>query len=163
MAVFFTPNSQPLGLRIQHGQQRSPIKSISWWGVFYIRNHRPYIVAQRRFKHDEQVTFALQAGPRLLANGNVLRLKPGAAQRSMVCITTTGKVILAVTQHTLISTTDLAKLSRQSNQQGGLGCQDALNLDGGSSTQLYANVGDFVLDLSGFDRVADAIFIKTKQ
>lgn len=159
---FFNPKGQPLGLRIQQGEQRSPMKSVSWWGVFYIKGQRPYIVSQRRFHQDKSITLALQAGPRLLSNGKVLSLKPGQAQRSVLCVTNNNKLIIAVTEHAMITTTDLAKQLRRTNRNGGLACRDALNLDGGSSSQLYATVGNFTLNITGFGPVADAIVVKDK-
>jgi exopolysaccharide biosynthesis protein len=46
--------------------------------------------------------------------------------------------------------------------QGGLACLSALNLDGGSSSQLYASMDDFVIDIPGFSRVADAIVVRPR-
>ena len=39
---------------------------------------------------------------------------------------------------------------------------DALNLDGGSSTQLYVNAPMLKLDVHGFSMVPDAILVKPK-
>jgi exopolysaccharide biosynthesis protein len=46
--------------------------------------------------------------------------------------------------------------------EGGLGCMNALNLDGGSSTQLYAKTQDFSLSIPSFSAVTDAVVVVPK-
>ena len=46
--------------------------------------------------------------------------------------------------------------------EGGLACSDALNLDGGPSTQLAARAGDFALDVSGAWPVPNAVAFSGK-
>jgi uncharacterized protein YigE (DUF2233 family) len=159
---FFDETATPLGLRIQDHQVRSPLRPISWWGVFYIRNNEPYIVAQSQFKADAEISIALQAGPRLVIQNQIPALKSGQDERSILCITQENDVVIAVTEHTTINTHDLAALLRASNQEGGLNCRDALNLDGGSSSQLYANINNFTLDIASFSPVSDVITVTPK-
>ena len=39
---FFDQQGKPLGLRIVNSRQRHPLKPISWWGVFYIKNQHHF-------------------------------------------------------------------------------------------------------------------------
>lgn len=155
---FFDHNYQPLGLRISTAKQTSPIKSISWWGIFYIKNGKAHI-SPATFRPNKQVEFAIQSGPRLLINRYIPPLKPGRAERSALGITREGQVIILITDNLPLSTTELAQFMRNTP----LNCQHALNLDGGSSSQLQARINSFQLEVQGFSPVSDAIVIKKRK
>ena len=150
---FFDKNSHPLGLRITHQSQLSPLKNISWWGVFYIQDQKPHLASMNHYQQQKNIDFAIQSGPRLLVNGHIPSLKPGKDERSALGITKDGKIILIITENTPITTTFLAQLM----QKEPLSCKQALNLDGGSSSQLHADVGSFQLDVPGFSNISDAV------
>ena len=138
---FFDHNHHPLGLRIGSQQQYNPLKRISWWGVFYIKDKKPYLSGLNNYKSNEHIDFAVQSGPRLLIHGRIPSLKPGRAERSALGISPDGRVIILVTENAPMTTT-------------------ALNLDGGSSSQLYADIGSLQLNVHGFSNVSDAIVVK---
>lgn len=156
---FFSPTSAPLGLRVREGQLLNPIKPISWWGVFRIENGKPYITTWRDFNFNQQVSFATQSGPRLLINGNIPSLKPGNADRSALCITKQGDVVVLATANASLTLQQLASIMGASSHQNGLDCVDALNLDGGTSTQMYANVGDVDVNIPNFKTLVDAVIV----
>lgn len=156
---FFDDNHQPLGLRIYNNQLKNPLKQISWWGVFYIQNQRPYISSARQFTTNSQIDFAIQSGPRLLIDNRIPSLKPGQAERSALGITQEGRIIILITDHMPLSTTELARLMRAEP----LNCQNALNLDGGSSSQLRAELAGFKLTVHGFANISDAVIVKAKN
>lgn len=157
---FFDHNHHPLGLRIGNQQQYNPLKHISWWGIFYIQNKKPYISGLSKFKnsHHQLIDFAVQSGPRLLINGHIPTLKPGRAERSALGISSDGRVIILVTDNAPLTTTALAELM----QFPPLNCINALNLDGGNSSQLYADLNSFQLNVHGFSNVSDAIVVKPR-
>ncbi|KTD00172.1 hypothetical protein Lgee_1084 [Legionella geestiana] len=152
---FFDKNYRPLGLRLSNHQLLSPLKNVSWWGVFFTDGKRARIESPRHFHRTSGMDFAIQSGPRLLVNGQIPPLRPGRAERTALCIPRDGRVILVVTDNTPLTTTELAQRLRKSP----LHCMDALNLDGGSSSQLSARVGDFRLSVHGFANVSDALLI----
>lgn len=152
---FFDKSHHPLGLRISNNRQYNSIKNISWWGIFYISNNQPHITQASNFNKNQNISFAVQSGPRLIINGNIPKLKPGYAERTALGITKDGKVIIVVTQNTPITTTELAKLMQSSP----LECENALNLDGGSSSQLFVNLLNFQLNVTGFSEISDAIIV----
>lgn len=156
---FFTASWKPIGLRIQDGKVRSPIQPTPWWHIFYLKNNIPYISTERDYRLDTSVSLALQGGPRLLMNGHIPSLKPGKAERTAIGITRDQQIIILATEHWKLSTTDLAKLFQASESQGGLNCIQALNLDGGSSTQLYANMGQFILNVSSLALITDIVYV----
>jgi len=159
---FFSPDRQLLGLRVNNGDIINPVRPISWWSIFYVKNNKAYIAKPQYYQHSNSVTFAVQAGPRLVINGYIPSLKPGIDERSALCINRNGQVIIAATENTPVSTNTLAKVLDKSENQGGLGCYNALNLDGGSSTQLYAKVNNFTLNVPNFNQVTDAIVVTEK-
>lgn len=153
---FFDHQFNPLGLRINNRRLENPIKRISWWGIFYIKNNKAHISSLNRFQHDSDIDFAMQSGPRLLINRKIPSLKPGDADRSALGITADGKVIILVSTNAMMSTPKLARLLKKPP----LSCTDAINLDGGSSSQLYAHMGSFLLNVHSFSNVSDAIIVK---
>lgn len=156
---FFDRKFHPLGLRISQSKQKNPLKKISWWGVFYIKNNVPHLATHRQFRWVKGASFALQSGPRLIINKKIPSLKPGVAERSALGITSDNQIIILVTDNAPLSTTDLAKLMRASP----LNCKDALNLDGGSSTQLSAHFKTLDISVHGFSKVSDAIIVKPQS
>ncbi len=92
--------------------------------------------------------------------GAVPRLKPQAAERAAVGVDAAGRVVLfvsAVGDGPLAS--DLGSLFAAGEAAGGLGCTDALNLDGGPSVQLSVAVGGFRLERPGGWPVPNGIAI----
>lgn len=160
---FFTPNYQPLGLRIQNGLVRNSLKNISWWGVFYLRNHQPFIAAQKNYKIQPGTDFAVQAGPRLVVNGHIPTIKNGGDDRTALCITKNKQIILMVSQGNDLSMHDFAVLISLPEHQGGLACYNALNLDGGHSSQLYARVNQFRLSVTNLSPIADAVIVRPRN
>ncbi|AHE67699.1 phosphodiester glycosidase family protein [Legionella oakridgensis] len=155
---FFDRDYHSLGLRISNHQQHNPLKRISWWGIFYIKGQKPHLSGPRQFRHDRNIDFALQSGPRLLVDGQIPPLKPGIAERSALGITSNNDVIILVTDNTPMTTKTLAELMKSPP----LNCKDALNLDGGSSSQLTANIGSFQLNVHGFSNISDAVIVRPR-
>jgi uncharacterized protein YigE (DUF2233 family) len=156
---FFDEKYHSLGLRIGHGHHYSPLKPISWWGVFYTTRNKPYLTRASQYQaKSRSVDFAIQSGPRLLISGKIPKLKPAIAERTALGITKKDKVILLITEHAAMTTTALAKRMKAFP----LYCEDALNLDGGSSTQIYANVGNLHLNTVGALGVSDAVIVKPR-
>lgn len=157
---FFDEKYRSLGLRVGHGHHYTPLKPISWWSVFYTVRNKPYVTRASQYQtQSRSVDFAIQSGPRLLIGGKIPKLKPAIAERTALGITKKNKVILLITEHAAMSTTALAKRMKAFP----LYCEDALNLDGGSSTQIYANVGDLHLNTLGALGVSDAVIVKPRS
>jgi uncharacterized protein YigE (DUF2233 family) len=121
-----------------------------------VKNHIPHITNISNFNYDSDIDFAIQSGPRLLIKGAIPSLKPGVADRSALGITKDGKVIILVSTNAAMTTHELAQLLKKPP----LSCTDAINLDGGSSSQLYAHINSFQLNVHGFSNVSDAIIVK---
>lgn len=155
---FFDHRYKSLGLRISNYQQLSPLKKISWWGILYIKDNIPYLSSYQDFYYKKNIDFAIQAGPRLLIDGKIPSLLPGVAERSALGITHDKKLIILITDSLPLSTSKLAEIMKASP----LNCVQALNLDGGSSSQLYAQIGSFRLYVPAFAYVSDVIVVHKK-
>jgi len=145
---FFDENDRPLGLMIVDGAEKNPLRKVSWWGVFLLRDGLPAILPTRDYQSDSAITQALQSGPRLVVDGRPSSVKPQSARRSAIGLTPTGEVLLVACDSPLDFPT-FARLLAQSEDDGGLGCVQALNLDGGASTQLYAKFNRVHVDIPG--------------
>lgn len=157
---FFDTEYKPLGLRVGDHHQYSKLKSISWWGVFYVVNNKPHLSNYTYYKaHHSGVDFAIQSGPRLLIDGKPPKLKPGIAERTALGITEDSHVILLVTERSAMTTTTLAALMKAAP----LACEQALNLDGGSSSQMYAQIGLLNINTHGLSNVSDAVVVKPRE
>lgn len=152
---FFDHQFRPLGLRINHNKVENPLKPISWWGIFYVKNNKARITNVSHFQKDYDLDFAVQSGPRLLIKGRIPSLKPGLADRTALGITKNGQLIVLVSTNSVMSTKELATLLKSPP----LSCVDAINLDGGSSSQLEANTNLFKFKVRGYSNVSDAIVI----
>jgi uncharacterized protein YigE (DUF2233 family) len=137
----------------------SPSKAISWWGIFSLRNNTPTLSSFKDFTLSNDIDFAIQAGPRLLIHNTIPHLKEGVGNRTAIGYNRDNDIIIAVSEGAQLTTLQLAEILGRSEKRGGLGCLYALNLDGGSSSQVYAKVDDFVLDAPSFRTVADGVAV----
>jgi uncharacterized protein YigE (DUF2233 family) len=106
-------------------------------GIFYIAAGRAAVAETRTFlKERPQADLATQSGPMLVINGRLHPLFDRATRslkaRNGVGVRADGKVIFAISQGE-VSFDAFARLFRD-----GLNCPNALFLDGGSASSLYA-------------------------
>lgn len=145
-ASFFAQDLTPLGLIIQDGRRCYPhLKNEGWygkWGLFLMYNGQPAIIADTD-PFPAEAELVLQCGPRLVINGAIPPFKRrGKANRSAVGIDADGRVLFAVADGWITFETWAAILRDR------LHCVDALNLDGGPSTQLAVR-GETPADVPG--------------
>ena len=153
---YFDDNSHAIGLRIAQGKRTSKFYPRANWGVFVIRDDRASITHTRDYKGSPRTQEAMQCGPRLVVAGKVTDLKPQWARRSGVGIDADGKVVLAVSDGAL-SFDDWAAIWADKN---GLNCRDAINLDGGPSTQMSVISAKHPVTVRGGWPVPDAILVR---
>jgi hypothetical protein len=153
---FFLDDGTPLGLRISQGQRLSPLRKVDW-GVFSIdQSGHPDLVHVRDWKDRPEIRFAFQSGPRLVVAGKALTFKPNIARRSAICVRKDDTILLVATARPL-TLLELATLLQRSKSNGGMACEHALNLDGGSSTQITIPGAPRALGIRDADSVPIAI------
>ena len=145
---FFLPDYKPLGLLIVDGRETSPLRKADW-GVFLIQDNLPKIVHTKDFLPDKNISQGIQVGPRLVVAGRELTMKRQIARRSAVGITYQNQVVLVNTEDTNAYAQDLARIFWLSEEEGGLGCRDAMSLDGGPSAQMYIEYKSIKIDIPG--------------
>ena len=141
----FDSNLKPVGLYVAQGQELVHASTTSGKGnfhmkpngIFYISAGNAAIAETQAFlKQRPQVDLATQSGPMLVMDGRLHpRFNRGSTSlkiRNGVGVRADGKVIFAISQEAA-SFDAFARLFRD-----GLKCPNALFLDGGSVSSLYA-------------------------
>lgn len=154
---FFDEDNDSLGLRESNGKELSALRRADW-GVFFIRDGKAHILHTRDFPktNTKSITEAIQSGPRLVVDGKTTDLKEQWARRTGIGINADGKVLIAVSNNEL----SLRRWAEFWASKDGLHCQDALNLDGGGSTQLSLKSDSDSLEITGSWPVPDALVIR---
>ncbi len=148
-ASFFDEQGRAIGVTADKGEVQSA-RVLRSWGVLHIRQGQAAISLGSELKlGPERPELIVQGLPRLLVHGEIVKLKPQTAARTAICAA--GRQVILVSTGQLEATA-LARLLRER-----LGCQEALNLDGGPSTQCYARLGDLKLDIPGGWGVPNAL------
>jgi len=158
-ASFFDENGEAMGLALDRGRSVGG-RRLARWAAFVVDGGRARIVAGAALTADATHDFAVQGFPRLVVAGAVPRLKPQRAARTAVCVEG-ARVVLVVTT-SRVDASEFARLLAAPPAAGGLGCRDALNLDGGSSTQLAARWGRFEARVDGAWGVPNALVVTPK-
>jgi exopolysaccharide biosynthesis protein len=139
-ANFFDQSFQPLGLVISGGKTLHGVHGVSWQSIFAVtRDGKPHIVLPERWPEiAKQTEVALQAGPRLLVDGQPLKvLRADRDWRSGVCIRDSGEIVFFCTPHD--AQFDVEEIRDLAAKRDGLACRDAMLFDGGPSVQLFAS------------------------
>jgi len=168
-AGFFDDRSRPLGLHILRGVVRRPYsmahkKSAA---VFYERDERYEIVSNANYqtyfvasKPPTPMREAVQSYPLLVGNGKSSwqwRPGEGIAARTAVGISWSGNVYLVVTDTDPMNGLSLSELAAFMAET--LRCRVALNLDGGTSSQLYYRDSKHELSVEGRDTIRTALAV----
>ena len=156
---FFDKNGKTLGLRVCDNKKTNSLHDANW-GVFFIRKGKAGVLHTRDFKkkYDSYVniTQAVQCGPRLVVNGKTTDLKPQVARRTGIGIQRDGRIIIAVSDGSLT----FAEWANIWAKSADLNCRDALNLDGGGSTQISIKTKKKSLEVSGAWPIPDVVAIR---
>ena len=137
-ANFFDEQGKPLGVLINRGLVHQGIhrggKTLT--GVFKATRDQIEIVNRQAFSPDDALE-AIQAGPRLIAKGTIVKpiSNTESTRRSGVCIDSERRLVLFAVSSSLTGLT-FDEL-QQALASPSVRCHDALNLDGGGSTQLF--------------------------
>ena len=152
-AGYYDEKGRPLGYFRSGGKVFNSLvlhrgrKTFLHYGALFAvgrENGSPKIVSRENFE-DSGVSEAFQAGPLLVMDGKPV---PGlsryreylrASRRTVVGLDTEGRLVVLVSEAETrgISWCELQAFLVLPESKGGLGVRDAMNLDGGSSSQLW--------------------------
>jgi len=154
-ASFFDREGRAMGLAVDEGRLIAGGKRQSW-GALVVDDKKARIVLGAEINDHLPQRLVVQGIPRLVVGGKVQQLKPQLAERTAVCAE--GRVIVLVVL-TKAETTAFARFLADPPEKGGLGCLDALNLDGGPSTQLVVKLPALALSMPGGWGVPNALVV----
>lgn len=144
-ANFFDPQGQVLGLVKLNNTVINHKKDVSWWSVFCIKGSAAQIIHQSEY-YESRCEQAVEAGPRLVVNGTIPKLKDENSYKTAIGINRNGSIIMVATADP-VPIKELAQLFVQPENKNGFDCPNAMNLDGGSSTQMYVKTNSFELNV----------------
>ena len=154
-ASFFDTEGRAMGLAVDEGRVMASSKQRSW-GALVIDGTAGRIVLGGDIQDHRAHRLIVQGIPRLIVGGRVLQLKPQIAERTAVCAEGRSVVLVVSTR---ADATAFARFLADPPDKGGLGCWDALNLDGGPSTQLVVKLPAMALSLPGGWGVPNALVV----
>lgn len=152
----------PSGLLAQGGRTLHPYRKGAGSGVLTIVDGRPAI----GWSGDDPpapVDAALQAGPLVVDPGgrNGINTDGPRAARTALCLTPARAVVVVVDG--AVSLYELGALLARPQPAGGFGCERALNLDGGTSTQASFRLADVAwLELEALRKVHDFVVVRRR-
>jgi uncharacterized protein YigE (DUF2233 family) len=149
---FFDQELKPMGLIISEGKQLVALRKESDWGVFFIQDGKPSLKHTREITDTHGFSFAVQCGPRILIDEKVPKLKPQSYARTAIGVSKDLKLLLLVTYQAPVAADVLGTFFQEKLQ-----ATDAMLLDGGPSTQLYAELPGFSLRRPGGTGIAHGI------
>lgn len=152
-ANFFDAARRPLGTVVRGGEVVSAPRTSTWQSIFVItKDGKPRIILPDAWpSYRKKAAMAVQAGPRLVIKGKRADIKNNyAAARCGVCIRRNGELLFfAMPQERKFSMFEIGRVVRRSEEDGGLGCWDAMLFDGGHSVNFHAEGGGKRVDITG--------------
>ncbi|HYR28521.1 MAG TPA: phosphodiester glycosidase family protein, partial [Thermoanaerobaculia bacterium] len=142
-ANFFDKARAPMGIIVRSGEVVQQPRTTSWQSIFLItKEGRPRVILPEKWSdYRTSARMAVQAGPRLVVDGHTVQLKPNySAPRVGVCIQWDRDLLFFATPDTQkFHVTEIAKIARRKEDQGGLACRDAMLFDGGHSVNFFVD------------------------
>jgi uncharacterized protein YigE (DUF2233 family) len=152
---FFDELYRSLGLLETGGKVVNPVKKAGW-GVFVLKGDKgndPALLLPKDWTGGGRM--AIQAGPRLVIDGQLTSLKSNApSRRSAIGITPGNSVEIAISER-LLTLQEWGSVLQKD-------CIQALNLDGGGSSQISVVLPNFSLNMTGETGVPNAVAVFEK-
>lgn len=140
-ANFFDPERRTLGAVVSDGKRVQRRHPVSWQSIFYVDGDgMPAIVLPKDWEPAEKgARMAVQAGPRIVVRGRKNEVEQATPSlRSGVCLPSDRRVIFFITgPMTFYDVREVVDIASLPQDDGGLGCHDAMLFDGGPSAQMY--------------------------
>jgi len=152
-ASFFDNDGRAMGLAVSEGRLLATGRRASW-GALVVSGVDARIVLGSGISDPLAHRLIVQGLPRLVVGGKVPGLKPQVAERTAVCAAGSRVVIVVVSK---VESIAFARFLAEPSEKSGLGCSDALNFDGGPSTQLVVRLPALTLSLRGGWGVPNAL------
>jgi exopolysaccharide biosynthesis protein len=158
---YFDADLGPLGLlisdgRIIHPAQKAKLLS----GVFLIKQGSPEIIRARELQKLDGIDQAIQCGPFLVERGRPVAGLDSEKVAARTFIFSCGQACCGLGICRSVSLAALGEIIAESKLVRDHSITKALNLDGGSSTAMYAKLGQDELSSEGRSEVSNYLIIK---
>ena len=161
-------NLSPSGLIISNGKLIFPVTDHGGSGVFCLKNGMPEIKWAKETLNPAEYELAFQCGPVIVERGGTLGVHNNnyrRLNRAAIGISDE-KIIIAIVigeKNNGLSLYEFAQYLSSSKENGGAGCDIALNLDGGSSTQARFVHQGFIININGLWAINSAVVVKKNK
>ena len=159
---YFDAQDNATALVISNGQTFSTSYT-GFGGMLYVDdqgNVHLRSLSEQPYDPSENLTQATQCAPMLMINGQRTQFEADnkASPRSVVAIDKQGRLLFIASRGIDFTLDDMATLLTHSD----LDLEDALNLDGGSSTGMYVNAGSQSINIDSYVNLPLVIVVKEK-
>lgn len=160
-ASYFHADGRPLGLVViggdtNHGFERAKLLS----GIFASRKNRLELIRASDFVMGDDVRQAVQGGPWLIEGGGVISGLDDTKRARRTVVANDGRGNWAFIATSPVTLAQAAAILALPDLGTGFTIKNALNLDGGSSTALWAK--DTALSIPEFGTVRNFLVLKPK-
>lgn len=157
---YFHDDFRPVGLVIEDGVEVHPFeKARLLAGVLALRGRQWELVRSSSFKNSPDVRQAIQCGPMLVESGQPTVGLNATRHARRTVVATDGHGQWALIHLTSVTLADAAEILTLPGVLGSWKPSMALNLDGGSSTGLWADASPATISLPEFGQVRNYIGI----
>ena len=140
-ANFFDHEGKTLGAIVSETRVLQRAHPVDWQSIFYTTTggNAAIVLPEQWDAVKKNATMAVQAGPRLVVGGRATdATRANPSLRSGVCLPRDDRVVFFVTAGTrLYDVQEIVDLAVRAEEDGGLGCRDAMLFDGGPSAQMH--------------------------
>lgn len=156
----------PSGLVVSSGRRIAPETEKGGTGVIHTEGSMVSISFLGDYVNSGGAESAVQAGPLVVDPGGrngIISQDANRMHRSAACLLKDGRVVLlAITGELGLALREVGELLAASESSGGFGCERALNLDGGPSTQVSFADGHETLEIEGRWKVINALVVSPR-
>lgn len=157
---YFHENYRPVGLVIENGVEIQPFEKAKLLaGILAVRGRQWEIVRSSAFKNSPDVRQAVQCGPMLVESGQPTVGLDSTRSARRTIVATDGHGQWALIYLTSVTLADAAEILATPGSLGNWMPSTALNLDGGSSSGLWAAASPAEISLPEFGHVRNYIGI----
>ena len=157
---YFQEDYRPVGLMVADGREIGPFEKAKLLaGVLAVRGTRPEIVRSSKFAKSSDLRQAVQCGPMLVEGDQPTAGLNGTRSARRTVVATDGHGRWALIYLTSVTLADAARILALPGILGDWRPATALNLDGGSSSGLWAAASPEPISLPEFGHVRNYIGI----
>ena len=157
---YFQSDGTPVGLLISDNRSVRKFETAKLLsGVFFVRDGKPGLVRSQRFAKIKSVSQAIQCGPFLLEDGKSLNGLNNERSASRTFVFMRNDSVWGFGICRSVTLAEMSQILGVPDLLGHTSLVTALNLDGGSSTQVWARSGEGDVSSSALAAVANYLLL----